>query len=303
MLIYQKNNIMIRFLLLLLFLPLYSQQEDLLDLLDDEKIKTEYVEASFKGTRVVNAQSLEIPKSKILQFMIQHRFGSIENGFYDLFGTDYASIRYDFHYGYSDKISFGLGRSSLNKIYDIFFKTKLLRQSYGKRKFPLTVVLYNSIGINSQKKSKNDIAVKNNFANRLLFVNQIIIGRKFNRKLSFEVLPTYIHRNLIENEQESHDLFSLGFAGRYKLSNRISLNLDYFLPLGERIKPFNHGAGIGIDYETGGHVFQIMISNSQGPYEYTFIENANGSFNSSTLFLGFNLSRAFTLASDEKDQW
>ena len=292
-----------QFLLLFLFVPLFSQEEDLLDLLNDEEIKTEFVQASFKGTRVVNAQSIEIPKPKILQFMIQHRFGSIENGFYDLFGTDYASIRYDLHYGYSDKISFGAGRSSYNKIYDIFFKTKLLRQSTGKSSLPITIVLYNSIGINSQKKAENDIAIKENFANRILYINQIIIGRKFNRKLSLEVLPTYIHRNLVPKKSDSHSLISFGFAGRYKLSNRVSLNLDYFLPIGERADLFNHGTGIGIDYETGGHVFQIMISNAQGPYEYTFIENSTGSFNSSTLYLGFNISRAFTLGSNKKEEW
>ena len=292
-----------QFLLLFLFLPLFSQEEDLLDLLNDEEIKTEFVQASFKGTRVVNAQSIEIPKPKILQFMIQHRFGSIENGFYDLFGTDYASIRYDLHYGYSDKISFGAGRSSYNKIYDIFFKTKLLRQSYGKLSIPITVVLYNSLGINSQKKAENDRAINENFANRLLYVNQIIIGRKFNRKLSLQILPTYIHRNLVENRDDNHGLASFGFAGRYKLSNRVSLNVDYFLPFGERTDPYNNGTAFGIDYETGGHVFQIMISNSQGPYEYTFIEKASGNFNSSTLYLGFNISRAFTTGSNKKEEW
>ena len=80
-------------------MPLLGQ-DDLLDIFDEDLDKPAYIESSFKGTRVVNAQSLEIPRPKILQFMIQHRFGSIENGFYDLFGMDYATIRFDFHYGH-----------------------------------------------------------------------------------------------------------------------------------------------------------------------------------------------------------
>ena len=109
------------FLIVFLFSFVFAQ-DDLFDLINDEPEKVEYVEYAFKGTRVANAQSLEIPKPKVLQFMIQHRFGSIENGFYDLFGTDYAIIRYDFSYGFNDVFALGLGRSSFDKIYDIFLK-------------------------------------------------------------------------------------------------------------------------------------------------------------------------------------
>ena len=197
-------------------------QDDLFDLINDEPEEVEYVEYAFKGTRVANAQSLEIPKPKVLQFMIQHRFGSIENGFYDLFGTDYAIIRYDFSYGFNDVFALGLGRSSFDKIYDIFLKTKLLRQSKG---------------------------------------------------------------------------------GRYKITSRFSINGDYFIPIGSRSENFKNSFAIGFDYETGGHVFQVMISNAHGPYELTFIENANGDISDSRLYLGFNISRAFSLKGKDSNSW
>ena len=171
------------FLIVFLFSFVFAQ-DDLLDLINDESEKIEYVEYAFKGTRVANAQSLEIPKPKVLQFMIQHRFGSIENGFYDLFGTDYAIIRYDFSYGFNDVLALGLGRSSFDKIYDIFFKTKLLRQSKGARNMPVSVLLYSDLGIKTGRKSEDAPALKDNFSNRLLYINQLIIGRKFNRNLS-----------------------------------------------------------------------------------------------------------------------
>ena len=289
-------------LLFLLMSPLFSQ-DDLLDLLDDDSEKSEYVESSFKGTRVVNAQSLEIPKPKILQFMIQHRFGSIENGFYDLFGMDYATIRFDFHYGLTDRLSLGIGRSSLDKIYDIFLKTKLIRQSSGAKSFPFSVLLYSDIGIDTKRKSETNVAVKDNFSNRLLYVNQLIIGRKFSRKVSIQILPTLIHRNLVPTNNDDHDLSSMGIAGRYKLSNRLSINGDYFIPIGDRNKNYKNSVAIGVDYETGGHVFQIMLANSQGPYEYTFIENAKGDLSSGILYLGFNISRSFTLKGEDEGSW
>jgi len=282
--------------------PLLSQ-DDLLDMLDDDSEKSEFVDSAFKGTRVVNAQSLEIPKPKILQFMIQHRFGSIENGFYDLFGMDYATIRFDFHYGLTDRISFGVGRSSLDKIYDIFLKTKLIRQTSGSKSFPFSVLFYSDIGIDTKRKPEIYPSVKDNFSNRLLYVNQLIIGRKFSRNLSLEILPTLVHRNLVPTNDDDHDQASIGIAGRFKLSNRISINADYFIPIGDRNENYKNSLAVGVDYETGGHVFQVMLANAQGPYEYTFIENANGDFSSGTLYLGFNISRSFTLKSEDEKSW
>ena len=289
-------------ILFILISPLLSQ-DDLLEMLDDDSEKTEFVESAFKGTRVVNAQSLEIPKPKILQFMIQHRFGSIENGFYDLFGMDYATIRFDFHYGLTDRISFGVGRSSLDKIYDMFLKTKLIRQTSGFKSFPFSVLFYSDIGIDTKRKPEIYPSVKDNFSNRLLYVNQLIIGRKFSRNLSLEILPTLVHRNLVPTNDDDHDQASIGIAGRFKLSNRISINADYFIPIGDRNENYKNSLAVGVDYETGGHVFQVMLANAQGPYEYTFIENASGDFSSGTLYLGFNISRSFTLKSEDEKSW
>ena len=294
-----------KFFYVILFIyisPLLSQ-DDLLDMLDDDSEKSEFVDSAFKGTRVVNAQSLEIPKPKILQFMIQHRFGSIENGFYDLFGMDYATIRFDFHYGLTDRISFGVGRSSLDKIYDIFLKTKLIRQTSGFKSFPFSVLFYSDIGIDTKRKPEIYPSVKDNFSNRLLYVNQLIIGRKFSRNLSLEILPTLVHRNLVPTNNDDHDQASIGIAGRFKLSNRISINADYFIPIGDRNENYKNSLAVGVDYETGGHVFQVMLANAQGPYEYTFIENANGDFSSGTLYLGFNISRSFTLKNEDEKSW
>ena len=289
-------------ILFILISPLLSQ-DDLLEMLDDDSEKSEFVESAFKGTRVVNAQSLEIPKPKILQFMIQHRFGSIENGFYDLFGMDYATIRFDFHYGLTDRLSIGIGRSSLDKIYDMFLKTKLIRQTSGSKSFPFSVLFYSDIGIDTKRKPEIYPSVKDNFSNRLLYVNQLIIGRKFSRNLSLEILPTLVHRNLVPTNDDDHDQASIGIAGRFKLSNRISINADYFIPIGDRNENYKNSLAVGVDYETGGHVFQVMLANAQGPYEYTFIENASGDFSSGTLYLGFNISRSFTLKSEDEKSW
>ena len=292
-----------KYFLLFILLSVINGQDDLLDFFDDDSEAPVPVEAAFKGTRVVNAQSLEIPRPQIFQFMIQHRFGAIENGFYDLFGMDDASIRFDLQYGFTDRLALGIGRSTLNKTYDLLLKAKLLRQMSGLKGFPVSILWFSNLGINTQRRSESDPTVRDEFANRFSYAHQLIIGRKFNNFLSLEILPTLIHRNLVPKKEDKHDLLSIGVAGRWKLSNRFSLNGDCFLPIGERDETFQTGWAIGVDIETGGHVFQIMLTNARGSYEGAYIEEATGILAERTIYLGFNISRAFSLASADSGRW
>ena len=116
-------------------------------------------------------------------------------------------------------------------------------------------------------------------------------------------MPTIIYRNLVLNEGEKHQFNSIGVGGRYKITSKFSINGDYFAAIGDRENGFKNSFSLGFDYETGGHVFQVMISNAQGPYEITFIEEANGNLPTGRLYLGFNISRAFSLKGNDSSTW
>ena len=264
-----------------------TAQDDMLELIDDGTINPVPVQATFKATRIVNSQSIELTRPKILEFMILHRFGSMTNGFYDLFGMDEAAIRFDLKYGINDRISLGAGRSSLNKTYDIFTKLKILKQTSGGSSFPFSLALFSKIEISTidQNLPMND---------QLTFDIQVLAARKFNPSISVQVMPTFIHRNLVQTANESHDLLSFGIGGRVKVTRRVSINTDTFFPLGERNESFKQSWGLGCDIETGGHVFQLMITNVQGSFESNYIENATGTFDELNLFLGFNITRVFS---------
>ena len=262
-------------------------QEDLLGLIDDNP-KTTPVMATFKATRIVNAQSIEMPKPRILEFVILHRFGSMANGAYDLFGMDEAVIRFDLEYGFSDRLSIGIGRSSLNKTYDIFSKLKIVDQRTGHRSFPISLVLFTKMEIETIMK---DMDMKD----RYTYDAQLLLAKKLNRSLSLQLMPTFIHRNLVETHNDHHDLISLGIGGRIKMTRRTSINYDTFFPIGKRGETYKQGWGIGYDIETGGHVFQLMVTNARGSFESEYIENASGAFEDLNLYLGFNISRAFYL--------
>ena len=262
-------------------------QEDLLGLIEDNP-KTIPVMATFKATRIVNAQSIEMPKPRILEFVILHRFGSMANGAYDLFGMDEAVIRFDLEYGFSDRLSIGIGRSSLNKTYDIFSKLKIVDQRTGHRSFPISLVLFTKMEIETIMK---DMDMKD----RYTYDAQLLLAKKLNRSLSLQLMPTFIHRNLVETHNDHHDLISLGIGGRIKMTRRTSINFDTFFPIGKRGETYKQGWGIGYDIETGGHVFQLMVTNARGSFESEYIENASGAFEDLNLYLGFNISRAFYL--------
>ena len=262
-------------------------QEDLLGLIDDNP-KTIPIMATFKATRIVNAQSIEMPKPRILEFVILHRFGSMANGAYDLFGMDEAVIRFDLEYGFSDRLSIGIGRSSLNKTYDIFSKLKIVDQRTGHRSFPISLVLFTKMEIETIMKDMD-------MQDRYTYDVQFLLAKKLNRSLSLQLMPTFIHRNLVETHNDHHDLISLGIGGRIKMTRRTSINFDTFFPIGKRGETYKQGWGIGYDIETGGHVFQLMVTNARGSFESEYIENASGAFEDLNLYLGFNISRAFYL--------
>ncbi len=280
---------MIRILIIIIWISttLYAQ-DDLLDLIDDGFENTYPVNATFKAKRIVNSQSIEMPKPRILDFMILHRFGSMSNGAYDLFGMDEAVIRFDLKYGLSDRISFGIGRSSLNKTFDIFTKVKIMSQKTGYRSFPITLVFFSKMEIETIIKdmSMND---------RITYDFQFLLAKKFNRSLSLQLMPTLIHRNLVETNSDSHDLISIGVGGRMKMTKRTSINFDTFFPVGQRSEAYRQGWGIGYDIETGGHVFQLMLTNARGSFESEYIENASGTLKDLDLYLGFNIARVFYL--------
>lgn len=275
-----------RFLfVILLNVSLCYSQDDLLSLIEDVEVPSLPVQGTFKATRIVNAQSIEMARSKTLEFIIFHRFGSIKNGFYDLYGLDEASVRFDLSYGFNEKFSFGFGRSSFLKTYDLFYKFKLLSQKEGDTYSLPSIVLF----------SKAEIATidKNiEFENRLTYNAQLLIAHKINQIISIQIMPTVIHRNSIQLNEIYNRLFSMGLGGRVKVTKRVTLNFDTFFPLGNRISSFAQSWGLGCDIETGGHVFQLLLTNAQGTFESSYIENARGG--KKDMFFGFNITRSFS---------
>ncbi len=234
-------------------------QDDLMDMLNNEPESVEYVYATFKTTRVMNAHSIENPANGTLLFLIQHRFGRVNTGIYELFGLDQASIRLGFEYGVTERLSLGFGRSSFGKTYDCFLKYKILRQSKGLRKMPVTMSYYVSTAITSLKWEDMGVEERNNyFSSRVSYTHMLLIARKMNSNLSIQIMPSLVHKNLVLTPEDKNDILSFGIGGRYKLTQRLTINAEYFYKPPDQISyEFGQPFSLGIDIETGGHVFQL----------------------------------------------
>lgn len=272
-----------------------SAQDDLLNQLDTVKSdKKEIESAAFKALQICNMQSTKLPVKGELYILISHRFGNLAEGINNFFGLDNALTKIGGIYGVANWLSLGVSRQTHDKIYELAAKYKFANQETDG--FPITIVGYNTMDINSELK-KDALNPGLKFNNRLAYSSQLIISRKFSDSFSFELAPIYVHKNLYDGILDQKDLLLLGAGTRYKLSKRLSVNLEYAarlnLPEGFT-SPYHNPLSVGLDIETGGHIFQMVFSNSQPMNDVTVFSNTSGKWEGKKqLYFGFNMYRVF----------
>lgn len=279
----------------LLFFTLNAKAQEL-DMLADLEEEEEVLPtiATFKTTRVINSHSLETTHKGVLDFRISHRFGALSGGLYELFGLDQASMRMGFDYGITDRLSIGIGRSTYEKSLDGFAKYRLLWQTEGVEDMPISLVLVS--GLSSNMLRFQGIGYEMTPERRMNYFHQMIIGRKFSPAYSLQLMPSLVHRNLVATGDEENTVFALGAAQRLKIGKRFSLNLEYYHLLPDQVHDdVVNSLSIGVDIETGGHVFQLFFSNSLGFIEKAYIADSRGDFLTGDVYFGFTISRVFTL--------
>lgn len=271
-------------------------QDDLLQILESsQEPQTNFTIATFKNTRLVSGNSIETNGRGVLQFMIQHRFGTINSGARDLWGLDNSTIRLGFEYGITDHLNIGLGRASFLKTYDAMVKWRFLRQKSGAENFPFSATAVSNIYLNSSEWAYPER--ENYFSSRLSFHHSLLIARKFSDKFSMQLMPTVVHSNMVSSLQDENTMYAMGLGTSIKLSGSIRLNAEYYYLLPDQIysKELTNSLSIGVDIETGGHVFQLHISNSKGMTEQSLVGNTTGSWGDGDIYFGFNISRVFNV--------
>lgn len=299
-----------------------AQDVDLFKVLEEEnkkdsKNKTDYTSATFKTTRLINGHSVETIGKRILDVKISHRFNQLSNGIYNLFGLDNATMRMGLDYGITNRLMIGAGRSTFEKQYDGFVKYKLLRQAKGFRNMPVTITLVATAMLATDTAALRSRYLSDYpekpvdtipFSAKMFYSYQVIIARKFSDNTSLQVMPTLVHYNMVRGANDPNDIVAIGVGGRQKVSKRVSVNAEYYYVLpGQKLKvspsnnqPTHNSLAVGVDIETGGHVFQLHFTNSHGMTERTFITETTGDFFKGDIGFGFNISRVFVIGGKKK---
>ncbi|HVS97508.1 MAG TPA: DUF5777 family beta-barrel protein [Puia sp.] len=273
-----------------------AQDSTLLNMLNDSmsahKVRT-YVTGTFKATHIVNTQTIESPAKNNLNFVIQHRFGALNSGSYNFFGLDNATLRLGLDYGICDRLAVGVGRSSYLKTYDGYLKFQLLRQTEGAG-MPVSVSLLGAVTDYTQNIPEETFL---NMKYRTAYAGELLIARKISTSLSLQVTPAWLHYNLVPAASDKNDVFALGIGGRMKITRRMSINAEYdVVPTGQVVStPMHNSFSLGWDIETGGHVFQLVFSNSQSMVESQYLTQTTGTWGKGDIYFGFNISRNFNL--------
>lgn len=297
---------------LLLVAPAVMAQDDLSKMFGKDSVSKGPVIATFKSTRIINGQSNETLKKGELDFRVAHRFGDMggdAGGSKTFFGIDNSTdIRIAFEYGITDRLMVGLSRAkgsgNFSQMYEGLAKFKILQQTLDNR-IPLGITVFGNAVVTSMKSStvESDAAYFDNFSSRMSYTGQVILSRKFGNILSLAVLPTYIHRNRVVH-MDVNDMFAVGVGGRLRFSKRMALVVDYFLPFREQASKdyfegrgvkFYNPLGVGLEIETGGHVFSVNFTNSTAILENQFIPETTSTWLEGQFRWGFNISRRFSL--------
>lgn len=288
------------FLLLLIGMAWQVRAQGLLDELDETfEPEREFTQATFETTRIINGHSIENPAKHVLLFIISHRFGPLNSGLVNFFGLDQSNIRIGLEYGINDILTVGIGRSSNPKTLDGFAKLKLLRQSTGTVNMPVSLSLL--------AESAMDIAPwrdpnrENKFSHRLAYTYQLLLARKFSKRLSLQFSPTYVHKNIVPRAEDSNGIAVAALGGRYKVGRHIAINAEYgyILPLGQvpeyAQRPVRNSFSLGVDIETGGHVFQFQVTNTLATFNRGIWSETTDNWLDGGIHLGFNITRVFTI--------
>jgi len=288
---------------LLISNSLFSQ-DSLEDILGSTSSSAKPISTTFSSTRIVNSHSVEMIPKGVGEFRISHRFGTIEEGFYDIFGLDQAKIRLGYDYGITDKIMVGFGRNSHKKVYDIFGRFSFLNQTIDNST-PITLQYLFASSMKTLRYGK-----KIPFMQRFAQINQVLIAKKINN-LSLQIMPS-----IMIHEYEGYDkkIFSgVGAAARYLVGKRVAINVEYFARLRHnengsqefnRIFNENYNSlGLGIDIEAGGHVFQFHFSNTNTMNEQAFMFETDKTWEKGEICFGFNILREFSNNKKSEKKW
>lgn len=271
--------------------------------------KPKYTRATFNSTRIINMQSVEAVSEGNLQFLISHHFSYLWNkdagggeNFAQLLGLNSGVAHTYLSFDYSPKkwLNIGVAAAGSSK-YEGFAKIKLLRQQTGVRNIPVSVAFYSMVNVNAAKEPDVQLAW-----NKYSFMNQLLIARKFSDKLSLQLMPTWIHFNIVPyGINNSNEVLSLGLGGKYKLNSKHNITFEYARQMnmynnlitknGAIISYKPNILSLGWEINTGGHLFQFYVGSTTDASNIDQLARNNSNIKDGNFAFGFTINRSLSL--------
>jgi len=263
------------------------------------KKKKSFVKNTFEGNFLIDNQSVMVPIKGTFEFDINHRFGTMDHNFTDLFGLfASANMRLGFSYTPIKNLQIGFGAGNYNMLVDWNAKYSILKQTRDNS-MPVSVTYFGNVAMDTRAKNSSLPIVTT--SDRFSFFNQILVARKFTEAFSaqagfsishFNNVPAYTNTDNAILPQLKNDQLAVSFSGRYKISPKTSILVNYEQPLTQNAMNNPHpNISFGLDMKSSGHDFQVFA----GTYGYT-LPQYNNMFNQNDytkgqFLIGFNISR------------
>lgn len=273
-----------------------AQDNDLEALLEEEMGETtDYTLSTFLSTYVLNNHSVDLLNRNGINFRFSHKFGFLNSGPESFYGFDHSSVFYELEYAPLDWINLGIGRSTFRESVNSHLKVRMLRQSKGKVNMPVTVTAYGELDYKTARYTNE--ALNSDKTGRLEYTSQMLIARKFGNVFALQLMPTYIHRNLVETKEDLNNIGAMGFGGTLILLDRFRINAEYFWVQEHNnlTEEFFSPVSLGICYQTSRHSFELFATNSTGITSNDHIAYTTGNFWTGDICIGFNVSIIFSL--------
>ena len=240
---------------------------------------------AFKAMKVVNNQSTKLAGKGDLYLYVGHRFGAIKGGIGSLFGLDYANTKIEMLYGLFSEVQVGFSRESFKKTYNLHVKYGIKKQTSS---FPVSIVGYNSINLDTSL--DENVYPNLDYNERYVYISQLLVSRRFSDNFSLQLSPSVIKHNFLTTQAKTDYNYVLNTGSRLKISKRSSFNIDYSYHLNRLKNSIEKNVlSVGVDMETGGHVFQLLFSNTQASDEAGVLTGAEGDWLKGDVFFGFNI--------------
>lgn len=273
-----------------------------------EAPKPKFARAVFNSTKIINMQSTEIVSPGVLQFMISHHFSNIWNkgggkqNLAQFFGLNsgVAHTYLSFDYSPLKWMNVGVAMAGSSK-YEGWAKFRILRQQTGVKNIPVTIGWYSMINVNSAEDPDNEFT-----GNKFSFMNQLLISRKFSSRISLQLMPTWIHFNVVPyGINNSNEVFSLGIAAKYKAKDKMTITLEYARQLnmyknlisknGSIVNYHPDLLALGLEMNTGGHLFQFYIGSTTDASAIDQLARNNSSIKDGNIAIGFTINRGMNV--------